>query len=173
MVLATSDGEEWATAGVGRMFSVEEVEARWDWMREVLSALSSMGVAVHQFAKEYGQGQFEISLLPDDPLRAVDQFLVTRQTICALARDRGFVASFMPKPFAELPGNGLHLHLSLVYATGNDLISGVGRSDLTPLARHAVGGLLAHASAQAALAILSPNSYKRFLAVSWAPAHMC
>jgi len=164
----------WVPADRGRMFTVDEIEARWAWCATVLAALQAMGVAVHQLAKEYGPAQYEISLLPTDPVAAVDRFLVARQVIKALARDEGLVASFMPKPYAELPGNGLHVHLSLGDAEGRDALADpTDESGLSPAAAAAIGGLLDHAAAQAALGSPTPNSYKRLLPGTWAPAHVC
>lgn len=173
-LLAEADGSGWRPADRGRMFTVAEIEARWPYFASVLAAMDDMGIAVHQLAKEYGPAQYEISLLPADPVRAVDAFLLARQAIKALARDEGLVASFMPKPFAELPGNGLHVHLSLWDRDGHDAVadaSDAGR--LSETGSRAVSGLLAHARAQAALGSPTPNSYKRLLPGSWAPAHVC
>jgi glutamine synthetase len=173
-LLAVPLEDGWRPADRGRMFTLDEVEARWGWCARVLDALWAMQIPVHQLGKEYGMGQYELSLLPTDPVGAVDRFLLARQVIKALARDDGLVATFMPKPFAELPGNGLHVHLSLwreddTDATGDPkdpaVLSGTGLA--------AVAGLLAHARAQGALGSPTPNSYKRLLPGSWAPAHVC
>ncbi|HSL77797.1 MAG TPA: hypothetical protein VK867_12700, partial [Candidatus Limnocylindrales bacterium] len=96
-------------ADTGRMFAVEGLDARWSMAARVLDDLDAVGVDVHQFAKEYGPGQFEVSLLPTDPLKAADRFLLARQLIRAAARAEGATASFMPKPFADVAGNGLHV----------------------------------------------------------------
>jgi glutamine synthetase len=174
-LLAEPRGERtWQPADRGRMFVVDEMEARWGWVAELLDTLAAMDVPVHQFAREYGNGQYELSLLPADPVTAVDRYVIARQAVKALARDAGLVASFMPKPFAELPGNGLHVHVSLWRPDGSDALAApddVG--GLSPLGLAAVAGLLAHAPAQAALGAATPNSYKRLLPGSWAPAHVC
>ena len=143
----------------------------------ILDDLDATGIAVHQFAKEYGPGQFEVSLLPAEPLVAVDRFLLARQLIRAAARDMGATASFMPKPFDDLPGNGLHVHLGLsraddpavdLIADADDPERGLAVDRGPPIA-----GLLAHAAGQTALASPTPNSSKRLLPGSWAPAHVC
>lgn len=172
-MLTVVDGPDWRLADRGRMFTVDEIEARWEWCSRVLDALAGMGIAVHQFAKEYGPAQYELSLLPTDPLAAVDRFLLARQAIKALARDAGLVATFMPKPFAELPGNGLHVHMSFADADDRDVV--VDPADeraLSPTGGAILAGLLAHAAGQAALGSPTPNSYKRLLPGSWAPAHV-
>lgn len=157
-----------------RMFTVDELDARWVLLSRTLDSLEAAGVAVHQLAKEYGPAQFEISLLPSDPVAATDAFLLARQLIKAHARDHGIVASFMPKPYTDLPGNGLHVHLGLLDVDGRDAVADQ-RDDrsLSAAGRAAVAGLLAHAPGQAALGAPTPNSYKRLVPGSWAPAHVC
>jgi len=173
-LLANAGETGWRPADHGRMFTVDAIEARWSYCAAVLDALAEMGIAVHQLAKEYGPGQYEISLLPSDPVQAADSFLLARQVIKALARDAGMTATFMPKPFAELPGNGLHVHLSLQDSTGREVLADLANDDrLSDVGTAAVSGLLAHARGQAALGAPTPNSYKRLLPGSWAPAHIC
>jgi glutamine synthetase len=162
-----------APADHGRMFTIDEVEARWAWSAGVLDALEATGVAVHQLAREYGPGQYEVSLLPGAPVQATDRFLLMRQVVRALARDDGRVASFMPKPRTELAGNGLHVHLSLVGPDGSDALPDPASDGLTPTGEHAIAGLLEHADGLAALAAPTPNSYRRLRPGSWAPAHRC
>ena len=160
----------------GRMFAVEGLDARWELGARVLADLAAAGIEVHQLAKEYGPGQFEVSLLPADPVVATDRFLLARQLIRAAARDAGLTASFMPKPYASLPGNGLHVHLGLARVDDPtvDLVADPADPEaLAPTAGPAIAGLLAHARAQSALAAPTANSYKRLLPGSWAPAHVC
>lgn len=169
-----ASGPDDLLADRSRMFTVDALDARWDLGRRILEELATAGVAVHQLAKEYGPGQFELSLLPAGPLPAADRFLLARQLVKALAREHGLTASFMPKPYAELPGNGLHVHLGLVPAvepTANAVADPADDRALSMTGREAIAGLLRHAAAQTALGAPTPNSYKRLLPGSWAPAH--
>jgi glutamine synthetase len=159
----------------GRMFSVEQLDERWPMAARILADLDAAGVDVHQIAKEYGPGQYEVSLLPTDALDAADRFLLARQLIQAAARAEGATASFMPKPYADLPGNGLHVHLGLTSADDPsvDLVADAHDADrVAGTAGPVIAGLLAHAIGQSALASPTPNSYKRLLPGSWAPAHV-
>ncbi len=163
-------------ADTGRMFAVEGLDARWPLGSRILADFDAAGIAVHQFAKEYGPGQFEVSLLPAAPLVAADRFLLARQLIRAAAREVGMTASFMPKPYADLPGNGLHVHLGLTRFDDPeiDLVADADDPDrLASTAGAPIAGLLAHAAGQSALSAPTPNSYKRLLPGSWAPAHVC
>ena len=171
------DGDDPAAllGDTGRMFAVEGLDARWPLAARVLEDLAATGVAVHQIAKEYGPGQFEVSLLPVPPLEAADRFLLARQLIRAAARAYGAMASFMPKPFAALAGNGLHVHLGLTRRADPsvDLIADAGDTErLAPTAGPVIAGLLTHAIGQTALASPTANSFKRLLPGSWAPAHV-
>jgi glutamine synthetase len=157
------------------MFSVDGLDGRWDLGRRLFEELAAAGIGIHQLGKEYGPGQFEISLLPAGPLPAGDRFLLARQLIKALAREQNLVASFMPKPFADLPGNGLHVHIGLVPVsepTADAIADPAHDRSISTTGRAAIAGLLAHAAAQAALGAPTPNSYKRLRPGSWAPAHV-
>jgi glutamine synthetase len=156
----------------GRMFTTDEIEARWPLVEAWLDALATMDIPVHQVAKEWGPAQYEISLLPADPISAVERFLFTRQVIRALSRQAGLRASFMPKLFSDVPGNGLHVHIGLI-RDGNDAMAGAGDDEISDVGSAAVAGLLRHASAQSALGSPSANSYKRLSPNTAAPAHIC
>jgi glutamine synthetase len=163
-------------ADTGRMFAVDGLDAQWPLGARILADLDAAGIAVHQFAKEYGPGQFEVSLLPAEPLAAADRFLLARQLIRAAAREAGATASFMPKPYADVAGNGLHVHLGLTRADDPEIDLVADADDPARVATTAgppIAGLLAHAAGQSALSSPTPNSYKRLLPGSWAPAHVC
>ncbi len=173
-VLAARDGSDWVPSDRSRMFVIDEVDARWPWVSDVLDSLHAAGIPVHQFAKEYGPAQYELSLLPTDPVAAVDGFLLSRQLVKALARREELSASFMPKPWTDLPANGVHVHVSLSGADGRALVPDpADPSALSETGRQAVAGMLDHGVALCALTAPSPNSYRRLQPGSWAPAHRC
>lgn len=163
----------WEPADRGAMFTQAALDASWELLGAVLDGLEAMEIGVHQVAKEYGPGQYEVSLLPSAALEAIDRWLAARDLIKALAHQHGLVATFMPKPRDDLAGNGLHLHLSLESDEGWELIPDpADPAGLSADGHAAVAGLLEHAAAQAALGCPTPNSYKRLLPGSWAPAHV-
>jgi len=90
------------------------------------------------------------------------------------AERHGAVFSLMPKPFADQPGSGMHLHASLWH--GSNCLFDAGEAQLSRVGRHFVGGVLEHAAALCALAAPTVNSYKRLQVgptlsgTSWAPA---
>jgi glutamine synthetase len=164
----------WDPVDRGRMFTLDPIEDHWSLAERIYDTLEAMGIPVHQLAREYGPGQFELSLMPADPLTAADRYVVARQVVKALAREAGVVATFMPKPYPDRPGNGLHVHLSLWSEDGSNATGDPGNVEgLSDRGGQAVAGLLAHAAGQAGIGSPIPNSYKRLLPGSWAPAHVC
>ena len=95
------------------MYSVDRIDANYELLNGIESALSAQGLNVVQLGTEYGPGQLEINLGHELPMKAADDLVTLRETVKALARDAGLVASFMPKPFEQLAGSGVHVHVSL------------------------------------------------------------
>jgi glutamine synthetase len=143
-------------------------------MREIVDALGEMGVAVSQFDKEYGVGQYEITARHAPPMKAVDDYLSLRQVVRDAARDAGYVATFMPKVYAEWPGNSLHVHLSVWDRAGERDLTPSDEDDtsLSDAGRWFMSGLLEHAAALTGLGSPTPNGYKRLQPGSWAPGNV-
>lgn len=171
LFLQTPAGYE--PADQSRMFTVEGLEQHAELLTRLMEVLDAMGTSLEQVGPEYGPGQYEINVRHAPPLRAADDLCTLKEVVRALAREAGLVVSFMPKPFTDLPGCGLHVHLGLEDSAGANLMEGSGLNDLTPVARAFVGGLLDHAAALAGVGAPTVNSYKRLLPGSWSPAHIC
>src|SRR6266849_2850731 len=112
---------------------------------------------------EDANGQFEQNFLFDDALVSCDRAIFFRYMVHTLAEQHGMIATFMPKPFTTLTGNGQHFHMSLwdgdtnIFLDENDP-RGLGLSEK---AYHFIGGLKKHARAYSALTAPTVNSYKR------------
>jgi glutamine synthetase len=135
----------------------------------ITRAAQALGAPAETAICEFGAGQFEINLRHvDNPLAAADHMIGLKRAVRGVARNNGLDASFMPKPFGEMSGSGMHIHLSLMDAAGNNAFDGNGDGP-APLIRYAVGGLL-EAMADCML-IFAPhhNSYRRFIPGSYAP----
>jgi len=128
-----------------------------------LRQLGTYGLEVVAANHEFSSGQFEINLLHlADPLQAADQAALLRR-IKELALVNGHLATFMPKPFNDEGGSGFHLHFSMWSEDDKPLFDDPSSEDgLSQTARHAIGGILAHAPALAAISNPTINSYKRF-----------
>jgi glutamate---methylamine ligase len=136
-----------------------------------------LGWAPYQNDHEDANGQFEMNWSYDDALVTADRHAFFKFMVKTIAEQHGLRATFMPKPFANLTGNGCHIHASLWDQDGrtNLFDDGDGELGLSPLAYNFLGGVL-H-SAEALCAIFNPtvNSYKRLNAqttlsgATWAP----
>ncbi len=142
----------------GKVLSLDKL----DEFQSVLSALEQacalQKIPTTTMISEYGAGQFEVNLQHQhDPLIAADHAALLRRCIRAVAREQGYDATFMSKPFADQSGNGLHVHLSLEDEQGNNIFT-----DSESLLGQAVAGL--QATMSEAMAIFAPNLnvYRRF-----------
>jgi glutamine synthetase len=143
-------------------------------------ALEAAGIEVEQTDHEDAHSQYELNFRHAEALRSADHLMLFKLAAQRLAEAQGAVFSMMPKPFANQPGSGLHLHVSL-WAGDDNLFAGTSADmmdphALSPLARHFIAGVLAHSPALCALAAPTVNSYKRLVigqtlsGTSWAPA---
>jgi glutamine synthetase len=128
-----------------------------------LRHLDGYGIDVVAANHEFASGQFEINLWHSGALDAADRAFRFKIAMQELARQEGKKATFMAKPFNDEGGSGFHLHFSLTDQDGTPLFDDPeGRHGLSDLARHAIAGVLEHASAIAAFNNPTINSYKRF-----------
>ncbi len=172
-LLRRDDAEGYVPTDTHTMYSVDRLAAHTGLLEAIEAALTAQGLRVIGLGSEYGAGQVEINLAHETPLKAADDLLTLRETTRIMARDAGLLATFMPKPFAEAAGNGVHLHLSLRAADGaTDRSSGDGPLGLSGELAHFLGGVLAHARALCGVSAPTVNSYKRLQPASWAPAHV-
>lgn len=118
---------------------------------------------------EYGPGQFEVNLqhLPD-ALAACDQALRFKRIVKSVARAHGLDATFLAKPYRDMAGSGLHIHLSLLDDAGRNLFACDDPVAHAPL-RHAVAGLLASMADGMAICAPGPNSFRRFRSEAYVP----
>jgi len=130
--------------------------------REAITTLDALDVPTTSHHHEVGRGQNEIGIAHADFPVAADRVVLARLTISELAIARGMIATFMPKPFEDLPGNGMHVHHSLWNTkTGENLFAAENGTGLSTLAAHYVAGVLEHAPALTALVASTVNSFRR------------
>ena len=85
----------------------------------IRDACAAQQLPLKALSCEVAPGQVEINLTHvADPLRAADQAVLLKRLVAGIAQQQGYAASFMAKPYADAPGNGFHLHLSLLNAAG-------------------------------------------------------
>ena len=150
---------------------------QYDLIREISDAMLSLGWGPYQSDHEDANGQFEMNWTFADALVTADRHVFFKFMVKQLAERRGLRATFMPKPFAQLTGNGCHVHMSLWDGEGRtNLFADLGGElGLSRLGYHFMGGILAAAEPLAALLNPTVNSYKRINApvtlsgATWSP----
>jgi glutamine synthetase len=142
--------------------------------RQMARTLQAMGITVEAVHHEVAPGQHEIDLRYADALSSADHLITARVALKAVAQRNGLHATFMPKPLAGVNGSGMHVHQSLVdRETGKNLFADPEDPyGLSPLARHFIAGLLAHARGMCVLLAPLVNSYKRLIPGFEAPVHI-
>jgi glutamine synthetase len=144
-----------------------------DFRREVITMLESMGISVEFSHHEGAPGQQEIDLRYADALSTADNIMTFRTIVREVALSQGISASFMPKPFADHPGSGMHTHVSLFEGDTNAFHSAGAEYQLSKVGRSFIAGLLKHAAEITAVTNQWVNSYKRLVGGGEAPAHVC
>jgi len=153
-----------------------------DFVSQVSQAVTGLGWDNYATDHEDANGQFEQNFEFSDALTTCDRAVFFRYMVESLAQQRGLIATFMPKPFAHLTGNGCHFHVS-VWSGGENLFERDAADDprglgLSELAYQFIGGLKANAKAYIAVTAPTVNSYKRLVVgapnsgATWAPAYV-
>jgi glutamine synthetase type III len=149
---------------------------RYDVITEICDAMVALGWKPYQNDHEDANGQFEMNWQYDSALRTADKHTFFKYMVKSIAEKHDLRATFMPKPFSNLTGNGCHVHASLWDKSGNNVFADPkGELGLSRMAYAFIGGVM-H-SAQAMCAITNPmvNSYKRINApvtlsgATWSP----
>jgi len=129
------------------------------------------GVPSTSSLAEYGPCQYEVNLAhAPDALRACDEGLRFKRAVKSVARAHGCEATFLPKPYRDMAGSGLHVHVSLLDADGRNVFAAASAHDSARL-RHAIAGTLATLADGMALCAPGPNSFRRFRAEAYVPMH--
>lgn len=139
------------------------------FLNAVYAACEAWDIPADAAISEGGIGQFEINLTHvPDPVRAADDAMLFKRIVYSVARAQGLAATFMAKPFGERPGNGMHVHFSILDKEGHNIFAD-GTDQGSACLHHAVAGCLD--LMPASMAVFAPhyNSYRRFAPRSHAP----
>jgi glutamine synthetase len=132
-----------------------------DFRRRSVRMLEDIGISVEFSHHEVGPGQNEIDLRYADALTTADNIMTFRTVIKEVAMEHGVYATFMPKPFAQHPGSGMHTHMSLFEGDANAFYEAGGKYQLSKTGRSFIAGLLHYAPEITAVTNQFVNSYKR------------
>jgi glutamine synthetase len=144
-------------------YDLNGLTRHYDFLTTVSRYVNDLGWGNYANDHEDANGQFEQNFTYTDALTSCDRAIFFRYMVHTLAEERGMIATFMPKPFTNLTGNGCHFHMSLWDGDTNLFLDeadprGLGLSET---AYGFVGGLKAHARAYSAVTAPTVNSYKR------------
>ena len=149
---------------------------RYELIKEICDCMIELGWSPYQNDHEDANGQFEMNWDYSDCLETADRHTFFKFMVKSLAEKHGYRATFMPKPFENLTGNGCHAHISLWNGKSNKFLDKGDRLGLTKLAYNFLGGIIKNATALAAFFNPSINSYRRINApptksgASWSPS---
>jgi glutamine synthetase len=150
---------------------------RYDVISEICDYMLELGWGPYQNDHEDANGQFEMNWNFDDSLVTADRHSFFKFMVKSIAEKHGYRATFMPKPFPNLTGNGCHAHISVWDQSGkvNMFYDGTDEMGLSQQGYHFLGGIMKHAEALAAITNPTVNSYKRINAprtlsgATWSP----
>ncbi|MFK7856637.1 MAG: type III glutamate--ammonia ligase [Granulosicoccus sp.] len=154
------------------------VMRRYDVISQICDTMTELGWGPYQNDHEDANGQFEINWDFNNALTTADQLAFFKFMVKSIAELHGLRATFMPKPFSHLTGNGCHVHVSVWSNDGqtNLFADDSGELGLSEQAYHFIGGLLEHGESLTAITNPTVNSYKRINApptlsgATWSPS---
>ena len=166
--------------GLGRpqpgpqVYTPEDLWEVEDFLTDLHDVCTAQSIPAGTTTSEFSPGQYEINLHHvDDPVLACDHAVLLKRAVKAVARRHGFVACFMAKPFAQLSGSGMHVHMSFYDSKGDNYFShGKDKMVSPPYSarlRHAVGGLRQIMAESTAIFAPNANSFRRLRADAFAP----
>ena len=163
---------------VGGYFDLTPAGVTQELRRDAISVLERMGIPVEFSHHEVAPSQHEIDLRHADALTMADSVMTYRLVVKEMAAKRDMYATFMPKPHTDLPGSGMHTHMSLFEGDQNAFHDSSDEYHLSKVAKAFIAGLLVHAREITAVTNQWVNSYKRLTAgsgypVSEAPVFVC
>ncbi len=152
-----------------QVYGLREVEEASGFLRDLWASADAMGIPLEGAISEYAPGQLELTLKHHaDALRAADDAVLYKRAAKGVALRHGCEATFMAKPFADLAGSGMHLHVSVNDKAGKNIFAS-DKPEGEPVLAHAVGGMKALLGDSMAIYAPNANSYRRFKANSYAP----
>jgi glutamine synthetase len=161
-------------------YDLKGLTRNYEFLRKVSNYVNGLGWGNYANDHEDANGQFEQNFTYADALQSCDRAIFFRYMVHTLAQQQGMLATFMPKPFTALTGNGCHFHMSLWDGDTNLFLDeddprGLGLSET---AYHFIGGLKKHAKAYIGVTAPTVNSYKRLKqgtttsGATWSPVYI-
>ena len=149
---------------------------QYDLIKEICDCMITMGWNPYQNDHEDANGQFEMNWDYTDCLTTADRHTFFKFMVKSIAEKHGLRATFMPKPFEQLTGNGCHAHISLWDKKKNKFLDKNDKLGLSKLAYNFLGGVIKNAGSLSAFFNPTLNSYRRINApptksgATWSPS---
>ena len=149
---------------------------RYELIREICDCMLEMKWGPYQNDHEDANGQFEMNWDYSDCLTTADRHTFFKYMVKTIAEKHGLRATFMPKPFQNLTGNGCHAHISVWRGKKNKFLDKIDKLGLSKMAYNFLGGVIKNASSLSAFFNPTINSYRRINApptksgASWSPS---
>ena len=149
---------------------------RYDLIKEICDCMIEMGWGPYQNDHEDANGQFEMNWDYSDCLETADRHTFFKYMVKTIAEKHGLRATFMPKPFNNLTGNGCHAHVSVWQGKKNKFLDKSDKLGLSKIAYNFLGGVIKNASSLSTFFNPTINSYRRINApptksgASWSPS---
>ncbi|MGH2703105.1 MAG: glutamine synthetase family protein, partial [Actinomycetota bacterium] len=162
----------------GGYFDLTPLDITQELRRDTINVLEQMGIPVEFSHHEVAPSQHEIDLRHADALTMADSVMTYRLIVKEMAAQRDMYATFMPKPSTDLPGSGMHTHLSLFEGDQNAFHDSSDEYHLSKVGKAFIAGLLIHAREITLITNQWVNSYKRLVMgrgypVPEAPVFVC
>ncbi|MDR3214735.1 MAG: glutamine synthetase, partial [Bacilli bacterium] len=154
-------------------FDLSAIESAGDCLRDIVYQLEDIGFTIEASHHEVGPGQYEINFKYANVLEACDNIQTYKHVVKDVASKHGLYASFMPKPFSNRAGNGMHTNCSLSDSEGNNVFyDPKAPLELSKTCMYWIGGITKHARALSAITNPIVNSYKRLTPGYEAPCYI-
>jgi glutamine synthetase len=154
-------------------FPVPPVDRLQDVRSRIILAMGSAGMPIEVQHHEVGTaGQAEIDYRYGTLVQTADRMMMYKYIVKNVCHNHGYTATFMPKPLFGDNGSGMHVHQSLWRGDTNLFFDADGYGLISEMARHYIGGLIAHAPALLALVAPTTNSYRRLVPGYEAPINL-
>lgn len=154
------------------ILSLRALDAFDNYFTDLYDGAETMDIPAETAISEAGLGQFEINLSHGPAMKAADDTWLFKLLVRGVARQHGFAASFMAKPYPEYSGNGMHVHFSVLDKDGNNIFDN-GGPEGSDVLHHAIAGCMNGLSASALILAPHGNSYDRLVPNAHAPTSIC
>ncbi len=156
----------------GGYFDITPLDLASDLRRDTVLALEKLGIKVEYSHHEVAPSQHEIDIRYQEGLKMADSAMTFRLAVKEIALQKGFYATFMPKPLFGQNGSGMHTHQSLFKGRENAFFDANDKYHLSPMAKSYIAGILKHAREICSVIAQWVNSYKRLVPGYEAPVYI-